>query len=336
MLSRCMSRMISIVGAGRVGATLGKRLRKLGWRIGAVVTRTAGTARAARRTIRAGTPMSFSADLATPGISRGPEFFTPSGAEGQLRSHSPARSGALAPEARAVSRIFEADVVLVAVPDAQIARVAASLARIAGRACRGKVVLHTSGALDRTALAPLGRLGAFTGSLHPMQTFTGRGAPNLTGVVFAIEGHPRARRSAAQIARELGGVPVTIEGSGKPAYHAAGALAAGHALALFEAATRILMARGFSRRRAMGALLPLTRQMLENFERHGARAAWTGPIVRGDFAVVAKHAKALRGFPLEFAQAYAALARLSARLLAKNPAPVISRLNRALNENPRR
>lgn len=295
MLSRCMSRTISIVGAGRVGATLGKRLRELGWRIGAVVTRSAATARAARHTIGAGT------------------------AQGH---HS--------------AEICNADVVLMAVPDTQIAKVASTLARIAGRACRGKVVLHTSGALDSSSLAPLARLGARTGSLHPMQTFSGRGAPNLKGVVFAIEGHPRARRVAAQIARQLGGVPVTIEGSGKPAYHAAGALAAGHALALIEAATRILIAQGFSRRRAVGALLPLTRQMLENFERHGPRAAWTGPIARGDFAVVAQHAKALRRFPREFAQAYAALARLSARLLAKNPAPMISRLNRVLKENPRR
>lgn len=290
-----MSRTISIIGAGRVGATLGERLRELGWRIGAVVTRSAATARAARRAIGAG-----------------------------------------APRWRLSADILNAEIVLIAVPDGKIAPVAGSLSHIAGRACRGKIVLHTSGALDKSALAPLARLGAFTGSIHPMQTFTGRGAPNLKHVIFAIEGHPRARRISAQIARQLGSVPVTIEGSGKPAYHAAGALAAGHALALIEAATRILMAQGFSRRRAMGALLPLTRQMLENFERHGARAAWTGPIARGDFAIVAKHAKALRRFPREFAQSYAALALLGARVLAKNPPAGISNLKRALKENPRR
>src|ERR1700690_4426387 len=35
MLSRAMERSLSIVGAGRVGRTLGKRLRGLGWGIGA-------------------------------------------------------------------------------------------------------------------------------------------------------------------------------------------------------------------------------------------------------------------------------------------------------------
>lgn len=70
--------------------------------------------------------------------------------------------------------------------------------------------------------------------------------------------------------------------------------------------------------------------MLVNFERLGARAAWTGPIARGDFAVVAKHAKALRKFPREFKAAYAALALLGAQVLAKSPAARISRLKRAL------
>jgi predicted short-subunit dehydrogenase-like oxidoreductase (DUF2520 family) len=292
MLTRCMARTVSIIGAGRVGASLARLLRARGWRIGAVVTRSLATARAAVRAIGAGTP-----------------------------------STKLAPEAS------DSQVILVAVPDTQIARVAASLARIAGKACRGEVVLHTSGALDRSVLAPLARLGAFTGSLHPMQTFSGRGAPNLKGVVFAVEGDARALRTAAQIARQLGGIPVKIDGSGKAAYHAAGALAAGHALALIESAVRILIAQGFSRRRALAMLLPLTRQMLENFERLGPRAAWTGPIVRGDFAVVTRHAKALKRFPREFAAAYAALAHLGARVLAKNPGATISRLKRALKNS---
>src|SRR3984885_875652 len=58
MLSRAMKRSLSIVGAGRVGRTLGRRLHHLGWRIGAVVTRSAATARVAVREIGAGRPYS--------------------------------------------------------------------------------------------------------------------------------------------------------------------------------------------------------------------------------------------------------------------------------------
>ena len=61
----------------------------------------------------------------------------------------------------------------------------------------------------------------------------------------------------------------------------------------------------------METLLPLIRQMLDNFERLGPQASWTGPIARGDYAIVAKHRNALRRYPREFQEAYIALALLS-------------------------
>jgi predicted short-subunit dehydrogenase-like oxidoreductase (DUF2520 family) len=193
--------------------------------------------------------------------------------------------------------------------------------------------LHTSGALDRGVLAPLARRGAATGSLHPMQTFSGRAAPHLRGVIFAVEGDRKARRAAQAIARALGGVPVPIAGPSKPAYHAAGVLVAGHALALVEAAVQTLLRIGFSRRRALQTLLPLIRQMLDNFERIGPRASWTGPVARGDLSTVARHVRAMRRYPREFQRAYAALALLGGRVLSKTPAATIARLERALKNS---
>lgn len=288
-----MARTISIVGAGRVGATLGKRLRRLGWKVGAVVTRSERTARAAVRAIGGG--------KACPALTAG---------------------------------ALDADVILLTTPDDALADVARSLAKIGGRACRGKVMLHASGALDRGVLDPLARLGASTGSLHPMQTFSGRNVPKLAGVTFAVEGDARALRAARQIARSLGGVPVAIAGADKPVYHATAVLAAGSGFALVEAAVQMLERIGFTRRRAFETLLPLTRQMLDNVERLGPRAAWTGPLSRGDFAVVAKHVRALRRYPREFQESYAALALLAARVLAKNPDATLRNLRRML-QNPK-
>src|SRR5580700_8446781 len=48
--------IVAIIGAGRVGCALGRRLHEKGWRIGPVVTRSMGTARAARRRIGGGVP----------------------------------------------------------------------------------------------------------------------------------------------------------------------------------------------------------------------------------------------------------------------------------------
>jgi predicted short-subunit dehydrogenase-like oxidoreductase (DUF2520 family) len=302
MLSRSMSRpsahamprTISIIGAGRVGQTIAKRLHKLGWRIGAVVTRSRGTVRAAVRAIGAGTP-----------------------------------HAALTPEA------FDADVILLSVPDDVLENVAQELAKIGGAALtkksRAQIVLHTSGALDHRVLAPLARRGAATGSMHPMQTFSGRAAPRLEGVIFSIEGAPAARAAAAKIALSLGATPVIMKGHHKPAYHASGTVVAGHALALVESATQMLLKIGFTRRSANQALLPLIRQMLDNYESLGPHAAWTGPLSRGDYATISKHAKALRRFPREFQDAYAALALLSARVLSKKPAATKTKVAHALS-----
>ncbi len=292
--SHTMSRTISIIGAGRVGQTVAKRLHKLGWRIGAVVTRSRRSARAAVRDIGAGTP------------------------------HS-----ALTPEA------FDADVILLSVPDDVLANVAQNLAKI-GRAAsakesRAKIVLHTSGALDHRVLASLARRGISTGSMHPMQTFSGRATPRLEGVIFSIEGAPAARAAAQKIARSLRATPVVIKSHHKPAYHASGTIVAGHALALVESATQMLLKIGFTRRGASQALLPLIRQMLDNYESLGPRAAWTGPLSRGDYATISKHAKALRRFPREFQDAYAALALLSAGVLSKKSSATKSKVARALS-----
>src|SRR5216684_4277756 len=276
---------LAIIGAGRVGRALGRRLRELGWKIAAVVTRSEPTARKATRYIGGGHAHAV--------ISR---------------------------------RVLAAHVTLITVPDAAVEKVARELARIGAEELRGKIVLHTSGALGSNVLEAERECGAAVGSMHPLQTFSGVGVPPLEGRVFAIEGDAGAMRMARQIVRALGGTPVHLESLKKPLYHAAGALAAGHMLALMEAATQMMMETGMNRREAVRALLPLTRQVLENFERLGPRAAWTGPLSRGDYKVVKAHLEALRDSPEEFAEAYDALNGLAARVLAQGVAGMLAEL----------
>jgi predicted short-subunit dehydrogenase-like oxidoreductase (DUF2520 family) len=195
-----------------------------------------------------------------------------------------------------------------------------------GEELRGKVVLHTSGALDSRALAPVKEFGAAAGSMHPLQTFSGVGVPDLAGKVFAVEGDVVAGRVARQIARALGGSPVKIAAGKKVLYHAAAALAAGHVLALVEAATQLLISVGMTRPEATRALLPLTRQVLDNLQRVGPRAAWTGPLARGDYRTVESHLRALSDSREKVAIAYDALNRLAAAVLAQDAAGTAAEL----------
>jgi predicted short-subunit dehydrogenase-like oxidoreductase (DUF2520 family) len=164
-----------------------------------------------------------------------------------------------------------------------------------------------------------------------MQTFSNQNMPELAGSMFGMEGSAAALKVARRMVRQMGGVAVRLSGVNKAAYHAAGSFASGHALALVEAGTRLLMAQGFTRRQATRALLPLTRQTLDNLERLGPRAAWTGPIARGDFATVESHAEALADFPRELFDAYASVSRLAAVLLSDDPKTVLQRLQGALD-----
>jgi predicted short-subunit dehydrogenase-like oxidoreductase (DUF2520 family) len=217
--------------------------------------------------------------------------------------------------------------ILLTVPDDAIASVAAELARNAGEELRGKIVLHTCGALDACVLDPLRSYGAAVGSMHPLQTFSGVSVPVLEGKIFAIEGDELAVRMARRIARSLGGVPVGVPGAKKPLYHAAGAFAAGLCLAMEEAGVRMLMNAGLKRREAQRAVLSLTHQVLGNYKRLGPQKAWTGPLARGDFGVIAAHEKALRELQPEFLDAYRAVNRLAARVLAHDADAMLAQLD---------
>jgi predicted short-subunit dehydrogenase-like oxidoreductase (DUF2520 family) len=151
---------------------------------------------------------------------------------------------------------------------------------------------------------------------------------SLEGRIFTVEGESQAVRVARRIARALGGSPVCLAGSKKVLYHAAAAMAAGHVLAVEEAASQLFVSLGMKRSEAVRGLLSLTRQVLENFERLGPHPAWTGPLSRGDYKIVRAHLDALQESPREFAQAYEALNRLAARVLSQDSAGMLAELEK--------
>src|SRR5258708_11363177 len=162
--------------------------------------------------------------------------------------------------------IFASRVILIATPDDEISAVASELGRIGSGELPGKVILHTSGTRGADALSVLKAQGAAVGSMHPLQSFSGVSVPSLEGRVFAVDGDSQAIRVARQMTRALGGSPVRIASEKKTLYHAAASMAAGHVLAVEEAATQLLVSLGMRRCEAVRALLPRTRQALDNFE----------------------------------------------------------------------
>ena len=211
---------------------------------------------------------------------------------------------------------IRAEVVWFCVPDGAIANAAASLTGAAN--WKGKVAIHSSGALTSDELAVLRQRGAAVASVHPLMTFVRGSRPSVVGVPFAIEGDPKAVRAARAVVQQLRGRAFTIRKQRKEAYHAWGMFASPLLTALLAASERVAGAAGVSRKAARGRMLPILKQTLDNYARLGAAGSFSGPIARGDVATVRKHLQVLLEVP-EAREIYVALARAALRdLPAKN------------------
>jgi predicted short-subunit dehydrogenase-like oxidoreductase (DUF2520 family) len=165
-----------------------------------------------------------------------------------------------------------ADVVLLCVPDGQIATAAAAIAP-------GPLVGHCSGATGLDVLAPHEAFG-----LHPLMTVTRAGA-SFAGAGCAVAGTTaRALEVASSVGRSLGMRPFVIGDEDRVAYHAAASMASNFLVTLESAAARVAATAGVDR----DLLVPLIRATVEAWAVEG-EASLTGPIVRGDEATVARH-----------------------------------------------
>ena len=188
------------------------------------------------------------------------------------------------------------DLLLIAVGDPAVREVAA---RLAGRP-QARVVLHTSGSLDASALAPLREAGSKTGSLHPLKAFP-QPLPDpaeARGIFFAVDGDAEAQELACRLAAAWGAVAAEVPADARPLYHFAATLAAGGVTTLLAAAAEIAgslslpeaVIRGYLEL-ARGALAGAARAL---DERRPLGTAITGPAARGDQATLERHFEALR------------------------------------------
>jgi predicted short-subunit dehydrogenase-like oxidoreductase (DUF2520 family) len=205
-----------------------------------------------------------------------------------------------------------AEVVIIATPDDAVTAVARQLTE-AGAVTREQSVLHISGLLDHLALAPLRETKAGLGSMHPLQTLAdpATAVERLQGVYAMIEGDEPALQQAERLARSLKMIPIRIEASAKPRYHAAASLVANYTTVLGSIAERVAREAGVSPEVARKIYLPLLKGAVDNLAEFSPVAALTGPIRRGDLATVRAHLEAFQG---EDRRVYAELGRAALAL----------------------
>ncbi len=247
---------VSIVGAGRLGTAMAIALSSLDYRIQAVVARRSARAKKAA----------------------------------SLISRTTAALGA-----DKLRQLPLSQIILITTPDDEIAPTAEKLAGLPGNSFRGRVVLHTSGALSSEVLAPLVRMGNHAGSLHPLVSVSDprTGAENLRGAFYCVEGDTAAVRAARRIVSDLKGESFSIPSDRKPLYHAAAVMASGHVVALFDLAIEMLVQCGLSAATARRVLLPLLQSTVNNLLKAVPARALTGTFARADLTTVLRHLEAL-------------------------------------------
>jgi len=212
-------------------------------------------------------------------------------------------------EANAVLDAVE--IVVLAVPDDAVARVAGDLRLYAGQA-----LVHTSGLLGAEALEPAMAAGTQAGGFHPLVAFADleRALAALPGATIAIEGDDQLAALLAELAESIGGVPVRLAPGSKRAYHAAAVLAAGGVVALLDTIRELAEPVGLDEAGALAIYLPLLEQTVGNVRALGIAAALTGPAVRGDAGTIRAHRAAMTAASPGARAVYAALLERSIEL----------------------
>ena len=234
-----------------------------------------------------------------------------------------------------------AELVLLAVPDAELASVVSGLA--ATQAVRPKtIVVHTSGANGIGVLAPLTEQGCLPLAVHPAMTFTGsdEDIERLPDSCFGITAADDVGYAIGQsLVLEIGGEPFRVREDARTLYHAALAHAGNHVVTVVADAVEALRGQRCGAQGLLGQQLvddapggiaervigPLTRAAVENTLQRG-QAALTGPVARGDADVVAAHLRALAEVDPQLAEAYRTNSLRTAQR-AHAPAEVFAALN---------
>ncbi len=215
------------------------------------------------------------------------------------------------------------------VPDAEIARAARSFA---GKIeWKGRVALHSSGALTSDELAILRSQGSVVASVHPLMTFVRGSQPSLAGVPFALEGDRAAVRVARRVLSDFGGQVYSIRKKEKAAYHAWGTFASPLLTALLATTEQVAVLAGVNRKAAKQRMIPILLQTLANYAAFDAAGAFSGPIVRGDVDTVKRHLRVLQNLPAA-RDVYSALVRAALQYLpAKKKAELLAAVKSAGN-----
>jgi predicted short-subunit dehydrogenase-like oxidoreductase (DUF2520 family) len=175
-------------------------------------------------------------------------------------------------------RLAAPDLVLLCVPDDEIAVVAQQIAPDPH-----VVIAHVAGSRSLEILAPHARVA----SMHPLAALSSGevGARRLRGATYCVAGDDLVR----EVVASLDGRVITLDDAQRTLYHATASVAANHLVALLGQVERLAKEAGLT----LEDFLPLAQQSLDDVVAMGPALALTGAASRGDMSTIDAHLAAL-------------------------------------------
>jgi predicted short-subunit dehydrogenase-like oxidoreductase (DUF2520 family) len=136
----------------------------------------------------------------------------------------------------------------------------------------------------------------------------------FSGTYCTAEGEAAALAVLLPAFEKIGARVSAIDAQSKTLYHAASVMVCNYLTALMEAGLKCYEKAGLPRATASAMMEPLVRETVDNLFKLGTVNALTGPIARGDHAVVARQLAALRAFDPRIAEIYRALGVMAVEL----------------------
>lgn len=213
----------------------------------------------------------------------------------------------------------DADVWMLAVPDAQLVTCAQALAVARGTSKHAPIVFHCSGAQSATTLAPLAALGWQVASAHCILSFASVPAAvqQFPGTPCALEGDAAACDVLRPAFTAIGAQCFGIASGDKLLYHAAAVFATNFLPVLQATAEDLWQSTGMPAELIPALRASLLRNAVANITMLGPQAALTGPAARGDTAAIARQGAAVTAWDAPAGVAYEALSTLALRLAAQ-------------------
>lgn len=267
-----MKQSIALIGPGRVGCAVSKRLHLAGYPLTAIISR--------RR-------------------QRGEEACVYIGCEQILVSDQ-------------LAKATTAQIILLAVPDDQIQNVASQLQDSCQFSEQTALVhfsgLHSAEIMrQKKSPAMLLSLHPLLPFADREKAFA-----SLEMCPCAIEADSsQALALAEELVTAMGGYSFPLERQKKPLYHAAASIASNYLVTLLATARDLLVSCGIGSEDAIPMLLPLVQTSLDNVKDLGPEQGLSGPIVRGDIGTVSEHIKALENGAPELLQLYLQMGKLT-------------------------